>query len=801
MENVFGNWIARHLERWRWLLLLIGVVMGAASLPLSRTLRLDWQLDRMFPPGDALVESYHRLEDRFGGNEVVIAVYRDPELWNASGVGLERLAVVTEQLSKVDGVAAVLSLAELHRILEQMRAPLKLLRFGTAVESSTVPLLDKNDRLAQALLDVFAGYTHQRDSQFVAVACLLAPSKKTDSENAQPTKSSESLHATIDNLKAIIQSVEKPAGMGLIAGEPVMVVEGFQLVQRDGLRLGITSTILLTMVLFICFRSVRWTLIPLAIVHWSVVVTQAILVLLDLELTMVSSMLTAIVTVIGVATTMHLLLRYQDIRRRGASRNDALREALAALIVPIALACVTDAVGFISLMAANVGPVRDFGLMMAIGSLVVLLSILMLVPGLALIGKWDSDPHIPKSDLAVRMLLRKLLDAVLAHRRGGVIALLLVTVLALIGGARMQVETDFTKNFYASNPLVQGYRVVESELGGAGVWDIMLPAPKVISQEYLDEVLKLEQQLRGLEVASELTSEVDRGGGTTFKLTKVLSMADADQAAQVESLIAALPVRARLEGMRRAMPEFSQALLTFEPDEHELRWLRVMLRSREQTAASVKSQLIDQVNATVSAFTERPEWKALFTGTRVVQTPATVDLRGEVTGYHVMLSRLVSSVLEDQWKCFALASVGIFVIMLLATRSLLFSLAALVPNALPIIVVLGAMGWLGMRVNMGAAMIAAVSMGLSIDSSIHYLLHYQRRLKAGDRPLKALRSAQENVGFAVVLATVALIAGFLALAVSEFVPTVVFGTLTSLTMLGGLFGNLVVLPLLVAPRN
>ncbi len=122
------------------------------------------------------------------------------------------------------------------------------------------------------------------------------------------------------------------------------------------MRLGVTSTILLTVVLLFCFRSIRWTLIPLAIVHWSIIVTEAILVLLNLELTLVSSMLTAIVTVIGVATTMHLLLRYQDTRRRGTERLEALRESLAALIVPIALACITDAVGFISLMAANVAP-------------------------------------------------------------------------------------------------------------------------------------------------------------------------------------------------------------------------------------------------------------------------------------------------------------------------------------------------------------------------------------------------------------------------------------------------------------
>lgn len=784
MENAFGNWIAAYLNRWRTFLLLIGVVVGALSLPLSRTLRLDWQLDRMFAPGDPLVSSYHRLEDRFGGNEVVIAVYRDPQLWDSSGVGLDRLAVISKQLADVDGVAAVLSLAELHRILEHLRAPrlrdpFKILSFGASNEKSTTPLLNQKDALAQGLLDSFAGYTHQRDSEFVAVACLLAPSND---------KSSQSHHETIAQLKKIITSVAAPAEQGLIAGEPVMVVEGFQLVQRDGVRLGITSTILLTTVLLVCFRSIRWTLIPLAIVHWSVVVTQAILVLLDLELTMVSSMLTAIVTVIGVATTMHLLLRYQDTRRRGVDRQEALRESMAALVVPIALACLTDAVGFISLMAANVGPVRDFGLMMAIGSLVVLLSILLLVPGLALIGKWDSDPHVPKSDLVVRMALRKLLDLVLAHRRLGIVALIAAMIISLIGGTRMVVETDFTKNFYSTNPLVKGYQVVEGELGGAGVWDIMLPAPKQISQEYLNQVLQLETQLRELSASDDY--------GNEFRLTKVLSMADADLAAKVEPLIAALPVTARLEGMRLAMPEFSQALLTFDVDEEGLRWLRIMLRSREQTTASVKSQLIQQVNASVAAFTQRSEWLELFD-----KDFSKEGLRGEVTGYHVMLSRLVSSVLEDQWKCFAFATLGIFVIMMLATRSFLFSLAALVPNALPIIVVLGAMGWLGMRVNMGAAMIAAVSMGLSIDSSIHYLLHYQRRLKSGDRPLKSLRSAQENVGFAVVLATVALIAGFLALSISEFVPTVVFGTLTSLTMLGGLFGNLIVLPLLVAPRK
>jgi predicted RND superfamily exporter protein len=106
-----------------------------------------------------------------------------------------------------------------------------------------------------------------------------------------------------------------------------------------------------------------------------------------------------------------------------------------------------------------------------------------------------------------------------------------------------------------------------------------------------------------------------------------------------------------------------------------------------------------------------------------------------------------------------------------------------------------------MTVNMGAAMIAAVSMGLSIDSSIHYLLHMRRQIDGGLSEMEAMRGAQEDVGLALVLATAALIAGFLSLSTSQFVPTIVFGVLVSLTMLGGLLGNLIVLPLLIAPRR
>ncbi len=169
----------------------------------------------------------------------------------------------------------------------------------------------------------------------------------------------------------------------------------------------------------------------------------------------------------------------------------------------------------------------------------------------------------------------------------------------------------------------------------------------------------------------------------------------------------------------------------------------------------------------------------------------------------MLLADLIHSLLQDQWRTFFVAVIGIGLLMTIAFRDPRLALIALLPNALPILMVLGGMGWIGaafwpeLKINMGTAMIAAVSMGLSIDSSIHYITSFQRERRAGRAVAEALQNVQQTVGQAMVLSTIALMVGFLVLATSHFIPTVYFGALVSLAMLGGLLGNLVLLPLLL----
>lgn len=731
----FSAHLSTWLVAWRWPLLALGIVAAAAAWLPAQRLEFDRAIDNMFAPNDPLLPPFRLLKRTFGGDEVVLAAYVDPHLLSAEG--LKRLGQLTRQLEQVDGVQGVISLSSLP-----------------------VAIAGDLTRSNNRVLDLFEGYLIGEDRQTTAAVCLLAPHTEAISRGA-----------TIERLRAIIAAHDRT---GVLAGEPVMVVDGFDYVQQDGRLLQQTSTLLLALVIVVCFRSLRWVLVPLAIVQATMLWTQAVLVMGRWQLSMVSSMLAAIVTVIGVAGAMHVIVRFREIRQQGEVPARALAMAGAFVAVPLLWSCLTDAGGFGALLAGSVGPVRDFGLMMAIGSLLVPFSVALLLPGLALFGSFDADPRRMWGESHLDVGLERLLSIILRRPWTYGLICFVIAVAISAGGYRMEVETDFTRNFRQNSPIVTSYRFVESRLGGAGVWDIILPAPAKLDFEYLRRVRRLEERLR-----SEVMVE-DEAGQRVPGLTKVLSLTDALDAGPIklESLPAPLRDSAlalATSQVQQQLPVIARALLGEDPEHPGQHYFRIMLRARERQPSAAKLQIISTVRQISRE--EFPE--------------------AEVTGFFVLLTNLINSLLSDQWLTFAVATAAITPMLLIALRSIPLTLIAFVPNALPITMVMGLMGWLGFPINMGAAMIAAVSIGLSVDSSLHYLMDFKRLREEGHSMHEVLHALHQSVGRAAVFSTLALIIGFSALAQSQFVPTIYFGVLVSLAMLGGLVGNLVMVPLLL----
>lgn len=742
-----ADWLVAN----RVVLAVVGLLLAALSVERARLLQFSRSIDAMFDRSDPALVPYRRMARAFGSNEAVLAVYDDPHLFTPSGI--ERLRGVTARLAAVPGIASTTSLAD---------TPL----------GSRIVDIDASPT-ARKVVTLMEGYAVGADHRTAGIVCVLEPPAAADS----PRTHAESRADVIDRLRATVADLPGST----VAGEPVMLRDGFAMLTRDGNLLGTTSAMLSGAVLLVCFRSVRWLVVPLAVVLLALWGTRGVLAVAGLKLTMVSTMLSAMVTVVAIATVTHLIVEHRRRRELGLSPADALRAAITTLFWPTVGAIATDVIGFGSLVASRVGPVHDFGIMTAVGAGMVLVAVALAVPFLALAGRFDADPKQAWGEGALELGLDSLVRRIVRHPVPILATAAALTAIAVSGMRWLSVETDFTKNFRPDSPTVASYDMVETRLGGAGVWDVLIPAPATIDGTVLARLARLEQRLR---------TEVTVPGAAepaAPALTKVMSAADVLAAVSPVSLerlestsMGNWMVARAIDLLREQFPQLGSALVGRDPADGST-WLRVMLRARERQPAAAKRSIIAQVQRIVAE--EAPARDGL---------PA-----GEVTGFFVLLAQLVDRLLADQWLTFAIAAAGITLLLAIAFRSLLVAAIALVPNALPIFVVLGLLGWLGEPVNMGTAMIAAVSLGLSVDSSIHYITAFRRRLADGHACAAALDTAHQTVGRAMIFSTLALVIGFLALTTSGFMPTVSFGWLSCLTLLGGLVGNLVVLPVLL----
>ena len=734
------DWLIRQ----RLPIFILGLVATLAATWWASQLSFDQSIEALYADDDPYLIDYVRSKKQFGGDELAGVVFSDPELFSPEG--LERVRNLAERLSAIPGIRAE-STQDLSTGLSR-------------TTHSRLPFLRKRTR---QVLDFFRGILVGDDDQTTAVVLRFEAREETHLES---DKFAERRKDAIESIRTIAAEHQERFGFPtFVVGEPVQVNDMFRYVQDDGATLGWASLVLLVGVILLLFRSLRWVVLPVLIVQATLLWTKAILVLSRTQLTMVSSILESLITIIGVATVMHISLIYCELRPR-FDRVGALRETLVMLARDIFWVCATTAGGFAAQLSSHVYPVQSFGFMMTLGSMLVLVAIGVLLPGGVLLGRHATDPNVGIVDRHLGNWLMVLVDWVERYPWRLMAGCTLVAVVSLAGMWRIRMETDFSRNFRQSSPIVQALNYVEQHLGGAGTWEVNFPAPETLDEEFLDRVSALAEQLRGL--APSYRDQQTR-------LTKVLALSDGlDLIPQIPLI--ANTVTKRVNLLSTFQPEFVSSL--YNPSEHRM---RIVLRAREQTPAELKNLLINEAE-------------------RLVREAFPADSPGEqarTTGLFVLLTHLIESLLGDQWSSFGWGAAGIVAMMTVAYRSLRIGLISLIPNLLPIVLVVGTMGWLDLPINIGTAMISGVSMGLTVDASIFYISSFRRMEATGMNFSEALRATQHDIGRALIYSNAALILGFLVLTLSHFIPLVYFGLLVSVAMLGGLAGNLILLPLLM----
>lgn len=702
----------------------------------ARTLKLDESIESFFSPSDPLLRDYLESKKNFGGDEFVLVAYTPlPKPGSTAPANLTSSHVLDEseafaaELSRVPGVKASSTL-HLKQAFRPPGVPMFFLRMPS---------------VSNGIFNQVRGVLISEDRRTLSIALRLLP----ESQSSVPRRQ------TIQQIRDLAAR-HQPAAY--VAGEPVQVQDMFLYVERDSVLLGITSTALLMLVIALMFRSLRWMILPLFVVHPTLLWTKGLLASTGLRLSMVSTMLTSLTTIIGVATVMHVAIEFREARQNW-SRTDSLKRSLQKLTIPIFWTIVTTAIGFGSLLTSQITPVRSFGLMMLVSTGLVLVACACFLPSAILIGRHVSDPRYGRSEASLTRGLERLFDAVTTRRKTAIGILIGMSCVAAFGLKYVRVETDFSQNFRHNSPIVQSLDFFESKFGGVGSWEVNFSAPTQLDEKFLDRVRRLSQDLRQLQESPRSETE--------GQLTKVIALPDT---LDVIPKIAAPTLEERRAILKQKQPEYEPTL--YNP--HNGR-MRLVLRARERQPAEAKLQLIQRVLRIAQA--EFPDAK--------------------VTGLYVLLANLISSLLMDQLTSFGLSVALIIVCVWIPFRRLTWAVIAMFPNVLPTLWLIGGMGWLGLPINIGTAMIASVSLGLTIDSSIHYLSAYQSATRRGISHRLALREASTHIGRALVLANAALVIGFSVLALSNFLPLVYFGVLVSFAMISGLIGNLVLLPSLM----
>ena len=721
--------LVARLIRLRVPLLIVSLALTVTAVPWAAQLEFDQRIESLYAENDPILADFLRSHRWFGGDEFAILAFEQPDLFAENGAELtdssrKALADLVEQVNRIPGVNPDST--------QDLASSMKF-RFG-------------RKRVREMLEGILVG----RDGKTTAIVARLIPQNETQIPRG----------ATIAALRQLSNAQKSEI---FIVGEPVQIHDMFSYVEEDGHSLFLLSTALLSCVLLIIFRSLRWVILPLCVVFIAIVWTQAILVFFNVRLSMVSSMLNSLVTIISVATVTHVSVHYRELRQE-YDRVEALRITFQDLLPAVFWTCSTTAVGFAALTISSLTPVQSFGLMMALATLLVLLTTAIVLPAGILVGRFQQDPRSAPGEQHLQQGLGWLATWVEHHPRSLGCCLAVTMILAGLGLFRLRVETNFSKNFRADSPIVRSLDFFENRLGGAGTWEVNFPAPSQLTSEFLDQVRQLTVDIRQL-----------RGDGEA-QVTKVVSLTDGID------LIPAIPLLIRnvddkLQMLDRLQGEFVSSLYNADMGR-----MRIVLRAREQQTAEKKNALIGQVSSLVN---------------RRFPDNGNQAQAARATGTFVLLTFLIDSLMSDQIWSFGLASLGIFLMMTIAFGCWRIGLASLIPNMFPIVMLLGTMGWIGLRINIATAMIASVSMGLTVDCSIHYLCGYRRCRQRGLSRSDALRETHQAVGRALFLSNLVLIAGFTALTASHFIPLVYFGILVSVAICGGLLGNLILMPLLI----
>ena len=813
---MFGSIYKKIITDFSKITLLFLLFLITFSLYQSKNFNLDASSDALLLEGDPDLKYLREVNQTYGSKDFLVLTYTPISNFTEKEtiLNLQLLKSKIEKLTWVDSVITVIDVPLLKSTDDGLMERLKNYKtlaypeidrkrgFDEIVNSpiyknyvisedgktsGIVVYLKKDERLAE--------YIKVKDKYFdQSIESGLSKEEKINYKKfIKEYEEYKNLynvrnHQNITEIRDVISKYGENAKIHL-GGIPMIADDMMSYIKSDIVVFGIGVFIFIVITLWFIFRNLKWVVMPLIGCATSVIIMIGLLGLIGWKVTVISSNFIALMLILNMAMNIHLTVRFLQLKKEFPEykKNEAVFEASKKMMLPILYTVLTTICAFLSLVFSGIKPIIDFGWMMTLGLIVSFLVTFLLLPSLISLLSVENEIGLKDTE---KSFITSALGSFTKNNKILIFgSTFLIIIFSVIGIFRLEVENSFINYFDKETEIYKGMKKIDDDLGGTTPLNIVLKFPpkvdkaKGVNDEFdeweeesknneedkskywftrdkMDKIIKVHDYLDSLPEIGKVLSF-----GSILRVAEDLNNKEL-QSLEIAVLYSKIPETIKTE--------IVSPYISVEKDE-----ARISVRIKDSLKDLRRNDLINKINEELNTKLglKKDEYK--------------------LAGVLILFNNLLQSLFKSQILTLGIVILGIFLMFLILFRNTTLSFIGIVPNFMAAFFILGIIGMLGIPLDMMTITIAAITIGIAVDNSIHYIYRFKEEFKKINNYNKTLDRCHSTVGIAILNTSITIVFGFSILVLSNFIPTIYFGLFTGLAMLLAMISVLTLLPKLI----
>ncbi|MDB9773887.1 MMPL family transporter [bacterium] len=755
----------------------------------SKDFRLDASSDTLLIEGDPDLKYLKEITKRYGSKEFLILTYTPNERM-ISESSINNLLSLKYKIQSLDWVHNVITLLDIP-LLDNSESPLqeRLESFKT-LKDENVDIKRGFEEIVNS--PVFRNFVISEDGKTSGIIVYIKKDELKDAKNKTEEeielykeKLKKKNHENITQIREVIKSYNN-IGKIYLGGIPMIADDMMSFIKSDIIVFGLGVLLFIIATLWLIFRKLIWIIVPISSCFFSVFIMTGLLGLLGWKVTVISSNFIALMLILTMAMNIHMSTRFLQLKNDfpNLGNFEIISMTTKKMFWPIIYTVLTTVCAFLSLIFSGIKPIIDFGWMMTLGLIISFVITFSLLP--TLLGLMSNNNIKIKEDSESK--ITSFFGKIAIKNKNSIFIITgLVIILSIIGISRLEVENSFINYFNKNTEIYKGMKLIDENLGGTTPLEVILKFPDKIKiktaeddefEDWGDEDSKDDEKYWFTKDKVDKIQAVHNYLDNLPAVGKVLSFSSIVEVAtqlnnnkplgtlEMGVLYSKIP-----ESIKK---DIIDPYISIKDNE-----ARISLRIIDSQDGLRRDDLINQINYDLEnkLRLNKEEFK--------------------LAGVLILFNNLLQSLFKSQILTLGLVMVGIFVMFLILFRNIKLSLIGVVPNFIAAFFILGIIGLLGIPLDMMTITIAAITIGIAVDNSIHYIYRFKEEfLKIKDYN-KTLKACHSTVGVAILNTSITIVFGFSILVFSKFIPTIYFGVFTGIAMLLAMISVLTLLPTLI----